>query len=169
MEAEKAYHWHVIYTRSRYEKKLAAIYQEKGIRCYLPIVDNYKQWSDRRKKVQEVLFKSYIFVHVSHREYYDALKVPGAVKYISFGGEAAKISDNQIDSIKNTINNKIDFSIFQGFIEKGKRVEISDGPMKGAQGEVIFYDGKKKLLIRIEQIGYSLIVNLSSGSIKLLE
>jgi transcriptional antiterminator RfaH len=169
MEERELYNWQVIYTRSRQEKKLARILNEKGIKYYLPMTKTLKQWSDRKKMVEEVLFKSYIFVHVSEKEYYLALKCPGAVKYIFIEGKAAKISDNQIEAIKNTINNKLEFSISPDFFKKSKQVEIINGPLKGAIGEVVSINRKKKLLIRIEQIGYSLIAHIAPDSIKLLK
>jgi transcription antitermination factor NusG len=168
MEKGKTYHWHVIYTRSRQEKMLARSFEENGIIYYLPIIKTLKQWSDRMKQVEEVLFKSYIFVYVSEREYYEALKAPGAVKYISFNGKAAKIPDNQIETIKNTINNKIEFSVNQDIFKKGEKVEIINGPLCGSLGEVVLINGKKKLLIRIEQIGYSLLVHISGDAIRLV-
>jgi hypothetical protein len=81
------------------------------------------------KQVEEGLFKSYIFVSVSEREYYEALKAPGAVKYISFNGKAAKLPNNQIETIKKPINNKIEFSISPDILIKGKKVEIIKCPL----------------------------------------
>ncbi len=169
IEKSEKYQWHVIYTRSRQEKKLAKLFDEKGIRYYLPMIKTLKQWSDRKKMVEEVLFKSYIFVHVSEKEYYDAIKCIGAVKYVSIDGKAAKIPDNQIEAIKNTLANKVEFTISPEYFQKDKPVEIISGPLKGAKGEIISLKGKKKLLIRIEQIGYSLVVHVSPESIKLLK
>jgi len=169
MEEGKKYYWHVIYTKSRQEKKLAENYEESGIQYYLPLIKTIKQWSDRKKKVEEVLFKSYIFVYVSESEYYQALKFPGAVKYVSIEGKAAKIPENQIETIKNTLANKVEFTISPDYFKKDKHVEIINGPLKGAKGEIISLNGKKKLLIRIEQIGYSLVVHVSPDSIKILK
>jgi transcription antitermination factor NusG len=169
MELKRTYYWHAIYTKSRQEKKLASEYERSGIQYYLPLVTTLKQWSDRKKKVEEVLFKSYIFVYVSEKEYYDALNFPGAVKYVTLGGKAAKIPENQIEAIKNTINNKVEYNINTEYFKKGKQVEIIGGPLKGAKGELISVSGKNRLLIRIEEIGYSLVVNVTPDSIKVTE
>ena len=61
--------WFVIYTRSRFEKK---IYQELlkiNIESYLPLQKKLKQWSDRKKWVEEPLFRSYIFVKIDNLFY----------------------------------------------------------------------------------------------------
>ncbi len=58
--------WYVLYTKSRNEKKLTQLLSEKGFDVYCPLQETVKQWSDRKKKVQEPIFKSYIFVHLKN-------------------------------------------------------------------------------------------------------
>ncbi|RLD76995.1 MAG: antitermination protein NusG, partial [Bacteroidetes bacterium] len=165
MSKEK-YKWRVIYTKSRQEKKVAACLTEKGIKNYLPTIKTLKQWSDRKKMVEEVLFKSYVFVNLSEKEYYEALKIPGAVKYVSIEGKAAIIRNNQMETIINTIENKLEFDISNEHFAKGRIIKIASGPLKGTSGEVISRSGKKKLLVRINEIGYSLVVHLSPADIQ---
>lgn len=157
--------WHVIYTRPRHEKKVASMYQEKEIEYYLPLVKTLKQWSDRKKKVEEVLFKSYIFVKVSPKEYVEALKVTGVVKYLTFEGKAAILSENQVETIRKTVENRLEFDISSELFQKGKVIKIKKGPLKDATGEVISWSGKKRLLIRIHEIGYSLLVQISPADL----
>jgi len=165
MEERITYSWHAIYTRPRHEKKIALGYQDKGIKYYLPLIKTLKQWSDRKKKVEEVLFKSYIFVYVSENEYYEALRIPGAVRYVTIEGKAVKLSEGQMDLIKNTVENKLEFDLSTEYFKKGKIINIKKGPLKGASGEIVSWSGKKKLLIRINEIGYSLLVQLSPGDL----
>ena len=134
----REYKWRVLYTKSRHEKKVAAYLEEKGITTYLPTIKTLKQWSDRKKKVEEALFKSYVFVNLSEREYYEALKTPGVVKYVSFQGKAAQIADNQMELIRNTIDNDLEFDISAEYFAKGKIVNIKKGPLKGATGEIAY-------------------------------
>ena len=57
-----AKHWHALYVRSRSERKVLTQLEEMGVEAYLPLITLIKQWSDRRKKVEEPLFKSYVFI-----------------------------------------------------------------------------------------------------------
>ena len=58
--------WFALYTRHRFEKKVAARLEDKGIESFLPLHTVLRQWSDRRKKVEEPLFNCYVFVHINH-------------------------------------------------------------------------------------------------------
>ena len=65
--------WYAVYVKSRFEKKSASLLERDGVTVYLPLITTVKQWSDRRKKVDEPLFKSYLFVYTDLRNYFDIL------------------------------------------------------------------------------------------------
>ena len=77
-------HWHALYVRSRSEKKVLTQLEDLGMEAYLPLVIRVKQWSDRRKKVEEPLFKSYVFVRSSEKEHLTILGLYGVVRFVSF-------------------------------------------------------------------------------------
>ncbi|MEO6347821.1 MAG: transcription termination/antitermination NusG family protein, partial [Aquaticitalea sp.] len=39
--------WYVVYTKPKWEKKVAEKLSEIGIECYCPLITQIKQWSDR--------------------------------------------------------------------------------------------------------------------------
>ena len=54
------------------------VYQElknQSVEAYLPLEKKIRQWSDRKKKVEEPMIRSYVFVKSSEKEYYDILNV----------------------------------------------------------------------------------------------
>ena len=68
-------YWHAVYVRSRAEKKVLMQLEDMGVQAYLPLITQMKQWSDRRMKVQEPLFRSYVFVFSNEKEYIPILNV----------------------------------------------------------------------------------------------
>lgn len=152
------YHWYAAYTKSRAEKKVCESLTEAGFISYVPLVKTLKQWSDRKKWVQEPLIRSYVFVKASVREYYDILNINGIVRYIFFEGKAAPIPEYQIDALKASIDHKLDITVTTERYKKGEIISITQGPLKGNKGEIVEIQGKKQFLIRIENVGYSLLV-----------
>ena len=67
--------WYVMYTTSRSEKKVADRLAERGWEVYLPIVEELRQWSDRKKKVQRPLFNAYVFVKTEGNKLWECLQV----------------------------------------------------------------------------------------------
>jgi len=166
MSADLTYKWYAVYTKPRHEKKLALELSKKGITNYCPLITTVKQWSDRKKKVEEALFKSYIFVNVSEEEYYKAINTTGAVKYVSFGGKASPVPDEQIEAVKKILEHRIDFTLSSESFEIGQQVEVAYGALQGIRGEIVSYSGKNYLLLRIENIGYSLLVKVPASELK---
>ncbi len=163
MNISTEYKWYAVYTKSRHEKKVAKFLSEKEIEYYLPLIKTVKQWSDRKKKVEETLIKSYIFVRANNANYIDVLQTPGVVKFVNFERKAAPIPDCQIEAIRRFISGEFEIEVSTEHFKKGQLVEIVEGNLKGVRGEVVSFSGKKKLVIRIENIGYSLIVELAAA------
>ena len=165
--SKSEYKWYAVYTKPRNEKKVVKELSIKGITNYCPLIKTLRQWSDRKKMVEEPLFRSYIFVNVSETEYYDAINTLGVVKYVTFGGKAVSIPENQIDIIKRTLNQNIDFEVSTKRFKKGEKIEVLHGSLAGLKGEIQTVSGKKTLLIRIDNIGYSLLVHIPQSNLKL--
>jgi transcription antitermination factor NusG len=161
--SNKDYHWYAIYTKSRQEKKVFKEIQKLGLTAYMPLETKIVQWSDRKKKVEEPMIRSYVFVKASEKEYYDVLNINGIVRYVTFEGKAAAIPEWQIEAMKKMLENNIPHAYSGERFMSGEKILIESGPLKGYTGEIIKdSDGKKKLVIRIENIGYSLILEDSS-------
>src|SRR5674476_658639 len=122
------YQWYAIYTIANAEKKLFDNLQEKKIECYLPMRKVLKSWSDRKKWVDEPLFRCYIFVKVSYKEFFTALNVAGAVCYVSFGGKAQAIPEDQINNIRTFLaQSDHEVTLTYERIQKGVNVEVLQG------------------------------------------
>lgn len=164
------YQWYAVYTRANGERKLFENLQEKNIECYLPMRKVLKVWSDRKKWVEEPLFRCYIFVKVSYKEFFTVLSIPGAVCYISFGGRAQSIPENQIDSVKTFLaQSEHEITVSHERIQRGVSVEVLHGSFKGIKGEVINILGQSRLLVRIDSMNCSLYANIERDEVVLLE
>jgi transcription antitermination factor NusG len=154
------YQWYVMYTAPRSEKKVEQRLKEKGLEVYLPIVEEVRQWSDRKKKVQKPLFNSYLFVFTSKDKLWESLQVSGAVKFVNFAGEHATVRDTEIQAIKRIISTGVAVDVESSTIEKGQQVKILGGPLQGFQGECIQKGNKDYFIIRIPSINQSMLVSV---------
>jgi len=164
------YHWYAAYTRSRGEKIAAQLLQDQGIEVYLPLQRKLRQWSDRKKWVEVPYINSYIFVYTSEKEYYDILNTQGVIRYITFEGKAASIPDWQIDAMKKIIASDTPVTFSAHRFRKGEKVQIDAGALMGQEGEVVKdTDGKKKVIIRIGNLGVSMMLHIDISDIRKIE
>ncbi len=155
--------WFAVYTRSRAEKRALKELKEQGIEVYLPLQRKLRQWSDRRKWVEEPLIRCYIFVKIDNRDYYNVLNTQGVVCFITFEGKAVPVPENQIDILRKVVATETDVEVTADKFEPGDSVRIVSGPMIGLEGELVDYRGKRRVMIRIETIGQQLIVSIPAG------
>jgi len=161
------YNWYAVYVRSRAEKAVYESFIEQGFEAFLPLERKLRKWSDRKKWVDVPYINSYVFVKSSEKEYYDVLNTFNVVRYVTFEGKAAIIPEWQIDAMRKIVSSKESFHFSSHHFQKGEKIVIESGALVGYAGEVIHdSDGKKKVLIRIEQIGYSLVVEMDILEVK---
>src|SRR4051794_15455526 len=108
---ENNLHWFAVYTKPRWEKKVAALLDEKGIEYYCPLNKVVKQWSDRKKVVMEPIFKSYVFVRVPDAEKWALRNVVGIINFVYWLGKPAKVKDEDILTIRKFLHEFSDVKV----------------------------------------------------------
>lgn len=155
--------WYPVYTNPRAEKKAFSLLVNKGIETYLPLSRQLKQWSDRKKWVDEPLIKSYIFVKISARQQTEVLMTTGICRFLYFSGKIASMPDRQIEQLKLLMATETELEIIDYDLQKGEHVIIKAGPLQGLTGELIDFQSQTKLLLRIDHIGQSLLIQISKA------
>jgi transcriptional antiterminator RfaH len=152
--------WYAVYTRPHHEKKVCRKLQEIKLTVYLPLQITLRQWSDRKKKVTIPVFNCYVFVNVTAREYDKVLNIPGVIRYVAFEGKAVPIPEHQIRMIRNILEQELELEEFPENLHEGVKIRITAGPLTGISGELVDFSGKKRVIIRIEEINKSLLVSV---------
>ncbi|NOY49789.1 MAG: UpxY family transcription antiterminator [Chlorobi bacterium] len=158
--------WYAVYVKSRSEKKVALEFEFNDIDYYLPLIKKLKIWSDRKKWVEEPLFRSYIFVHIDQKDYFKVLQTINVVKYISFEGMAVPIRNEQIEAVRYYLNEKDPENIDNQVWETGRKVKVVSGSLIGLEGELIDIRGKKKVKVEIEAVGRTLIIQIPKSKLE---
>jgi transcriptional antiterminator RfaH len=154
--------WYVIYTKSRFEKKIAQNLDAQNFRIYLPFNITTSQWSDRKKKVEKPLFSSYVFVYLETiKDYFKALAVDGVVLFIKFGGRLVRVLDEEINRIKIFLSQYSEVEL-KGIQELniGERKIIESGPFESYPCEILKINNKQKICVRIDSLQQSLIAEI---------
>ena len=162
MFANEDKHWHAIYVKSRSEKKVAERLDDLGIDYYLPLVTTIKQWSDRKKRVEEPLFKSYVFVHSNAKQHIPILNIYGVLYFVTFEHKPVIVPENQITAIRKYIDDYDENKKTQEScdLQEGQMVRIISGPLIGLEGRLVSTKDVKKLIIYIEAVGQYLPVSI---------
>ena len=157
--------WYPVYTYPRAEKKAYQALINKGIETYLPLRRQLKQWSDRKKWVDEPFIKSYLFVHIDQQQQTEVLMTKGITRFIYFGGKIASMPDKQMDDLKLLMTSAVELEITEENLLPGEKVILKAGPLKGMIGEIVSYRSQKQLALRLDNLGCSIIIHVSAALI----
>ena len=158
--------WFPVYTNPRAEKKAYQALINKGVEAYLPLHRQLKQWSDRKKWVDEPFIKSYLFVHIREHEQANVLMTKGISRFIYFSGKIASMPDRQISDLRLIMASPYALEVTEEDLQPGESIIMKAGPLKGLKGEIISYRSQKQLAIRFGELGYSIIVYAAAAIIE---
>jgi transcriptional antiterminator RfaH len=158
-------HWTVFYTRPRHEKKVFEQLVEKKIECYLPMRKMLRQWSDRKKWIEEPLFRSYIFVYGDECLKHQALQTHGVVRAVMFQGRLAIVRDEEIEMIKRILHESDKVEAIPQ-IEIGDEVELIAGPLAGLRGRLESLQNEHRLVIDIPSIRQAIRITVDIRNVR---
>ncbi len=151
--------WFVLYTKPHFEIKVANALKRIGIRSYCPVFKQLKQYSDRKKKVDTPLLRSYVMVNIKDKDRDLVFTIPGVVRYVFWLGKPAIVREREIELMEKNLS-----GIYHGIsitsVKKGSIYTIPAGPFKGQGGKVI---NLLKNSIKLELPSLGILVTLKTA------
>ena len=156
-----AMNWYAVQTRSRHEKMVARQLEGQGFSTFLPLTNQLRQWSDRRKLVEMPLFPGYTFVRMAYRpeQRLRVLSTEGIVSFVGVHGQGMAIPDRQIEHIQRLLSTKVPLQSHP-FLKLGQRVRIRSGSLNGTEGILVGQENDRMLVVSVELIQRSVSIRL---------
>jgi transcriptional antiterminator RfaH len=150
--------WYVVYTKPKWEKKVADRLNEIGVVTYCPLVTKVSQWSDRKKIIHVPLFNSYIFVQIDEKDRNQIFAVTGAIRYLFWLGKPAVVKNLEIEAIKNWLSGPEVYEVSLDQWKKGDTIVLESGPFV-SQSAVIQEVKQNHYVLILKALGCVLKVN----------
>ena len=148
--------WLVAYVRLHHEKKTAERLTAMNIENFLPVQEEIRQWTYRKKKIERVVIPMMIFVHVDAAERSQVLTLSAISRYMVLHGEhtPAVIPDEQMERFKFMLDYADEaVEMCAAPLVPGELIRVVKGPLKGLEGELVEVDGKAKVVVRLDLLG----------------
>ena len=164
----KGAQWYSIQTRYRSERKVTAQLQRKGLQTFLPLLEEFHRWSDRRQPVYIPLFSGYTFAHfdLCAGARMELLHTEGVIGLISVRGVATPIPVKQIDDLRSLLSQKVPCTL-HAFLNVGQKVRIRGGCLDGLEG-ILEQRGEKNLVISIESIQRAVAITIEGYELEMI-
>jgi transcription antitermination factor NusG len=163
----RSLHWYALYTKPRWEKKIAKTLTEKGFEVYCPLTKVVRQWSDRKKIVEEPLFKGYIFTRIKPEERTAIRMTEGVVNFVYWNGKPALVRDDEIQTIKRFLGEFSNVEVEDLNLKVNTAVIVKKGLLMNYHGIVLEVIGNKAKVL-IESMGVRLSATIDKKNLELL-
>ncbi|MBI1747962.1 MAG: UpxY family transcription antiterminator [Acidobacteria bacterium] len=157
--------WYAVHTYGRHEKKVATQLAEKEAVCFLPLRRVWSRWKDRTKLVEFPLFPGYVFVNVSLKDKLKVLNTDGVACLVGFDHSPMPIPDEQIHAIMVFVDEVLECDPHP-YLQEGKRVEITYGPLRGLRGILVRKQKKSKFVISVDLIQKSVAIEIDASHVE---
>lgn len=159
--------WYAVYTKPRWEKKVAELLTRKRIENYCPLNKVVRQWHDRKKVIEEPLFTSYVFVNVTDMEQAEVRKTDGIINFVYWLGKPAVIRPSEIEVIRDFLEDYRNVQLEKIRVNPKDVVRIVRGPLIGQEGNVLeVYNQKAK--VYLPSLGYCLVADLNRDNLEVV-
>lgn len=144
----QGYPWFAIRVRSNHEKTASVQLRHLGYEEFTPTYKTERQWSDRRKIVDQLLFPGYVFCKFNPADRLPILKTAGVVGLVGFGEGPCPIPDQEIEHVRALVESEVLVGPWP-FLERGQTVLLEKGPLAGLEGLLIEIKGHFRLVVSI--------------------
>ena len=143
--------WHVIYTKPRAEKKVEERLNNFGIEAYCPVKQQFKQWSDRKKKILVPVLPSMVLVNIDEKERNKVFDIPGVVRYMFWLKKHAIVKNDEVDSLKNLLTQNNIVSQTKETLKVGETIIV---PEFENQNGIIKKISNNQIWVVLKKLGY---------------
>jgi len=160
--------WYALHTRSHFEQKVFEGLRGKAFEAFYPRMQVMSRRKDRRKKILVPILPGYVFVHTTMgpEQYHSIIRTVGVVKMVNFRGHPIPANEEEIaslmilDGTDRTVQNR-------AYVNKGDRVMIMEGPLKGLTGFYLRHKGKSdRVVVSVDLLKRSIEVEIDDWALE---
>jgi transcription antitermination factor NusG len=156
--------WFAVHTRSKSEKFVQRLLDKKGIHAWLPLQQFKRRYVRSIRMVEKPLINCYVFVKIIKDEYLPVLETENVAGFVKFNKNMIAIPEAELDVLRRiTMEADLEVEAVPGAFSEGDPVEISAGSLFGLRGRIVKSEGKRKMQVELEQLGYSLLITIDAA------
>jgi transcription antitermination factor NusG len=157
--------WYAAYTRANHERRAHEQFLQRSIDSFLPTYCSLRHWKDRCMRLQMPLFPGYVFVRIPLRERLRVLEVPSVARLVGFNGTPAALNEQEVECLRKALAQGTSVQPHP-YLTAGRHVRMTRGPLQGAEGTLIKRKGNFRVILSVDLIRRSVIVDVSEADLE---
>ena len=165
---ETSLNWYALHIRSRHEKRVAKRLESQSLETFLPLHRSRHTWKNGvHVDVDLPLFPCYLFARASIHDRIRLLQHPGVLGFAASTTRPTVIADEEIAVLRAATESLK--AEPHPYLNNGDAVRIVAGPLAGMAGILTRRKREYRVVLSIEAIMRSIVVEVSEFDIEPLE
>lgn len=154
--------WVVLKAKPRSEKRVEHHCRTLGLPVYLPLRTNTHRYGGRVREFSSPLFPGYLFCVMTLDQRLAILESRHVARILQAVDQHGLV--RQLNHIETALRNQ-DLIEVMPFLQEGRPVIVTSGPLKGVEGIVQRIKGRTRVVINIEMIQQSVAVEVDAADL----
>lgn len=153
-------HWYAVLTRTNAERKVRDYFVLQEVETFLPIQTRIIERNGKRLEREYLLLPRMVFVYIPKS---DMIAVRNTMNVFDFLRDRSTnaptcIPDEQMANFRYMLDYSEEQIIITGEeIPQGTKVVVAKGNLQGLRGELVRYNNKYHILVRIDMFGSAMV------------
>jgi transcription elongation factor/antiterminator RfaH len=160
--------WYALQCWVRKEAMIVAQLQNQGFECLLPKYKSVREWSDRKKEVEQPLFPGYVFCRFEYSQRRPVIVTPGVLQVVGYGRKPMPVEDREIEAIQIAMASELPSQPWP-YLTVGERVRIHTGKLGGLEGILINFKGNHRVVLSVSLLQRSVALEVDLSWVVSLE
>ncbi len=152
--------WAVLHVRPRCEKKAADYCRLNDLPWYLPLRKKVHRYGSRERSFWSPLFPGYVFCVTTPVQKTKIRQNRYVANLLDVVDQATLVEQLRQIERALTVGDVVEV---MPYLEAGRQVSVTSGPMKGLEGMVLRVKGKTRVVINVDMIQQSVAVEVDSA------
>ena len=154
--------WYALQVRSRKENYVASRITGQGYECLLPTYKCIRDWSDRRKVVEQPLFPGYLFCRFDFQQRRPLVLTPGVLQIVGNGRTPVPVSEDEIQALQLAMSSGVPKQPWP-YLEVGQRVRVNYGTLAGLEGILVHLKGNHRVVLSVTLLQRSVAMEVDTA------
>ena len=160
--------WYALQVWVRKETLVATQLTGLGLECFLPKYKSVRQWSDRKKELEQPLFPGYLFCKFDYNQRRPVVVTPGVLQVVGNGRQGLPVAEREVAAIQLAVSSGIQAQPWP-YLEIGEKVRINCGKLSGLEGILINFKGNHRVVLSVTLLQRSVALEVDLAWVGSLE
>jgi hypothetical protein len=157
-------HWHILYTKAKCEKRVAALLAKKEIKNFCPLHCRQINRFGRVKLIYEPLFSCYVFAYIDYTEIKLVKQLHDVINLVYWKGQPAIVHNEEIEEISEFVTHHQEIRLERHQINVNSPRIGHRTPSYSVDGNIVMIKNKF-IKVTLPSLGYILVSKMEEQEV----